>query len=333
MTLHKLYSVPAKIFTVSRGFELSTVCGFGSLSTLLAALCESQVDPEVCRVIRESDLLYMDSSVANYDRGSVSEAGLIVQTATVSFWKQVFVEEPFSLLWVHLRFGINGSYNREFLFRKKSWFSTQEHTSYKTAHEALKLSTVLGFGILATVPVASCGSQVDPEGRRVIRETEFLYIDSSYVANDEILKHIQTAHTQFPESSETGWRLARALYDVAQEAGVAAELKCAEEALAKDSDNSACNKEYSSVKLFVVIQVLVQRKNGDTYLIKKLWNRAAEITLGDATTRHLFGRWAFGAASIFWIVRQLAKATLATPSYCTWVDAPVEFPEVSSELC
>jgi hypothetical protein len=92
-------------------------------------------------------------------------------------------------------------------------------------------------------------------------------MDSSSVSKDEILKHIQTAHTQFPESAEIGWRLARALYDVAQEPGVAAELKklhtydalkFAEEALAKDADNFACNKWYLSVKLFVVIQVLVQ---------------------------------------------------------------------------
>ena len=130
------------------------------------------------------------------------------------------------------------------------------------------------------------------------------------------------------------WRVARALYDVAQESSCPkdeaklltyASLQAAREALRLGPDNGKCHKWFGIALNATGDFEGTKASISNAYVIREHWEKAVELDPKDATSLHLLGRWAFALASLSWTSRKMASLIFGTPPAATFEEALAYF--------
>ena len=133
--------------------------------------------------------------------------------------------------------------------------------------------------------------------------------------------------------AELEWRLARALYVVAENTSDAEAAK-ALFIRAHEHARKAVETKVESASVFKWAAITVGKlgdfsdtksKIQNSFLIKEYALKAQELAPEDATLAHILGRWAFGVANISFVERTLASAIFASPPTATFEEALEHF--------
>ena len=137
-----------------------------------------------------------------------------------------------------------------------------------------------------------------------------------------------------PDDAELLWRLGRACKKMAdaeqpkspaKQALICEGFGCAEKAVAANEGCGQAHKWYaillSESGQFEGTSATIK----NSFVVRKHFERAVELSPADATSRHLLGVWCFEVAKLSWIEQKAAAALFATPPSATYEEAIAHF--------
>jgi tetratricopeptide (TPR) repeat protein len=159
--------------------------------------------------------------------------------------------------------------------------------------------------------------------------------DALFDANEyaQLTDLLRTALSSRPDDAQLLWRLARALKKMADaQSDKPAKEKLAREAhaaaersLALSPESGATHKWYAITLSELGAFLGTGEKIKNSFAVREHFDRAAELSPEDATSRHLLGVWCFEVAKLSWFEQKAAAAIFASPPRSTFEEALTHF--------
>ncbi|KNC84596.1 hypothetical protein SARC_03193 [Sphaeroforma arctica JP610] len=129
-----------------------------------------------------------------------------------------------------------------------------------------------------------------------------------------------------PTDADALWRYARACHDMAtvtadkekKKAYVYEAHEVAKQALELAPTNFACHKWYAITLSSIGDYEGTKSTIENAFPVRKHFEKALELSPGDATTSHLLGLWHYTIADMSWYVRKIAATIFASPPESTY---------------
>lgn len=148
------------------------------------------------------------------------------------------------------------------------------------------------------------------------------------------LAQVEALAEEHPDDMRVQWRLARALYDVAEEKATPKEeaKDLMTRALATIKRTHEKDRASHDVARWhgIILSGMGRFQSSKEYIanlytIRDLWEQAVENNPSDASAHHLLGRWAHDIAALSWVKRKLASALFGSPPTATYAEALEHF--------
>lgn len=164
----------------------------------------------------------------------------------------------------------------------------------------------------------------------VVSRADALFEANEYAQLADLLRTSLSSH---PDDAQLLWRLARALKKMADaQPDQLAKEKLAREAhavaersLTLSPESGAAHKWYAIMLSEIGAFVNTGEKIKNSFVVRDHFERAAELSPADATSRHLLGVWCFEIAKLSWFERKAAAAIFASPPRSTFEEALTHF--------
>jgi len=195
-----------------------------------------------------------------------------------------------------------------------------------TGHASRPHHHHLSRALAAGVAVASGASTLASCDASLLKRADGLFDGNEYAALAELLRK---ALASKPDDAQLQWRLARGLKKLAdaetakpaKEALTMEGLACAEKAIMQAPDCGPAHKWYAIMLSGSGAFKSTSDKIKQSFTVKQHFDKAAELSPKDATSRHLVGVWCFEVAKLSWFEQKAAAALFAAPPTASYEEA------------